>query len=541
MDETAHHRGPLPSAEVEGPTPALEGAEPGTGAVPGADRALTLVGRVGALLIGLQFVGLLVAGTVLYRHWDVTNDYALYSQAWYLIAHGHLDPYSTVIGEPFWRNHFELGMWVLAPLYWVTPATMGLKWIQSAAAAGAELVALGWVLDALRRRGTRAVPPAALAGGFVVLVLTNAYFYSADWFDFHFQAIATLLLVAAGRDLYNGRDRRALVWAGLMLLTGDVAGTYLVGLGVAALVASSRTRRTGAVMVVAGGAWVALVSALGANVGSDIVGGLGYLADSSHVTLFTVLAGAVRHPGRWLHVLRQRWNPILANLRGGGVVGVLAPWVLLPVLAVLVPSALQASIGYITSPFQSLPVFLLTPIGTVLVLDWLARRLHRGRPLVAVGVPTVLALAVLGSSLGFSLPKLQPVKENWFVVHPATFRQLDAVRASIPQGAQVIASSAISGGFGGRSQLVPWIAAPQAFPLARGRQVVFVLVPNDPLQPIPAAMADQAATSVASLPGARITSDTGGVVVVRWAPPRTAVSVTLPSGTVTTGPALRSH
>ena len=104
MDETAHERSPLPSTEVEGPGPARGGAEPGTRAAPGADRALTLVGRVGALLIGLQFVGLLVAGTVLYRHWDVTNDYALYSQAWYLIAHGHLDPYSTVIGHPFWKR-----------------------------------------------------------------------------------------------------------------------------------------------------------------------------------------------------------------------------------------------------------------------------------------------------------------------------------------------------------------------------------------------------------------------------------------------------
>jgi hypothetical protein len=514
------------------PRPGVDGGETVPEATAGAGGTLKVVGRLGALLIGIQFIGLLVAGTVLYRHWDVTNDYALYSQAWYLIAHGHLDPYSTVIGRPFWKNHFELAMWVLAPLYWVTPATVGLKWIQSAAAAGAELVALSWVLGALRRHGPRAVPPAVLSGGFVVLLLTNAYFYSADWFDFHFQAIATLLLVAAGRDLYNGRHRRALVWSGLMLLTGDVAGTYLVGLGVAAFVASRATRRTGVVMVIAGAAWVGLVSALGANVGSDIVGGLGYLADSGHVTLLTVLAGTIRHPSRWARVLIQRWRPIIANLQGGGLVGVLAPWVLFPTLAILIPSALQANIGYITSPFQSLPVFILTPVGTVLVLDWLARRLHGRRPLVSLAVPAVVGLAALGSALAFSVPKLQPVKDNWFAVHPATFHQLDAVRASIPRDDEVIASSAISGGFGGRAQLIPWIGAPQVFPLAPGRQVTFVFVPDDPLQPIPAPMAVQAAQKVATLPGARVTTDAGGVVVVRWTPPRTAGGVTLPSGVV---------
>jgi hypothetical protein len=474
---------------------------------------------------------MLYAGTVLYRHWDITNDYALYSQAWYLIAHGHLNPYSTVAGIPFWKNHFELAMWPLSALYWVTPATVGLKWIQSTAAVGAEVVAFAWVLDILRRHREHAILAASIAAGFVVLLLANANFYSADWFDFHFQSIATLLLLLAGRDLHAGRTVRPLVWAGLMLLTGDVAATYIIGLGLAAIVASRPTRRTGLVMVAAGAAWVAMVSAMGANVGSDLIGGLGYLAVGTHVTIFTIVAGMVLHPGRWLHILHQRWRPIVANVRAGGIIGILAPWALIPILAVLIPSALQQNIGYISSPFQNLAALVLAPVGTVLVLEWLGRRGHTParRHLAVIGV-SVLGLAVFGTSIAYSLPKIMPIKRNWFAVAPSTARQLDSIRMHISPQAQVIVSSAVSGGFGGRSQLEPWIGDPQSFPLAAGHHVVvFVFDPNDPLQPIPSAAADNAIANLEKLPGTRVAISSNNVVEIQWVPPKHARSISLPS------------
>ena len=328
--------------------------------------------RVGYGLLGIQLIVMLVAGAHLYTRWDVTNDFALYSQAWYLIAHGHLNPYSTVDQLPFWRNHFELIMWPMSLVYWIHSSPVDLKWLQELAAVASEAVAFRWVLDALGRH-RRSIPAAPVALGFVVVLLVNPNFYQADWFDFHFQAFATLFLVLAARDLYNGRSKRALIWAAIMLLTGDVAATYAIGLGVAALVCSRETRRAGAILVVGGALWLVIISSLHANVGSDLQAGLGYLAAGSSVTIFSIVAGLFVHPGRWFLILHQRWAFILDTLTTGGLVGVAAPWALFISIVVLVPNALQANVGYIHSPFQNFPVFIVVPVGTVLVLEWTAR------------------------------------------------------------------------------------------------------------------------------------------------------------------------
>lgn len=497
------------------------------------DRALEWVARIGTALILVQLVVLLVTGTILYDHWDVANDYAFYTQAWYLIAHGNLDPHSTVTGQPFWKNHFELAMWPLAPLYWVTPATVGLKWIQSAAAVASELVAFRWVLDVLRRSATRVVSPAFFAAGFVILLLANADFYGADWFDFHFEAIATLLLVLAARDLYNGRTRRALIWTGLMLLTGDVAGTYALGLGVAALVASRATRRTGVIFIVAGGGWLALTSALGANLGSDFAGGFGYLASGTHVTIASIIVGLIVHPSRWAHVLRERWTLVLAKVQAEGALGIVAPWILFPVLAVLVPAALENTTGFLTSPFQVLPVMLLVPVGTVMVLDWLARHHYGAYPGVMRAVATAVGIAALVSSLAYALPRFEPTRRTFFVLGIPAFQELSRVRNEVAPTDQVIASSAISGGFGGREHVIPWIYERETFPLVAGYPVVFVFLPDDPQQPIPASLALSAATKVARLPGARVIANRDGVEAIRLPAPRRFSTVTLPAGAVT--------
>jgi len=501
------------------------------------------VAWTGYAALGVQWVFMLVVGTRLYDHFDLTGDFSVYAQAFYLIAHGHLGAPMTVIGPfGFAKNHLELAMWPLSLLYWLHPSAVDLKWVQETAQVGAELVCFRWVLDVLERHDERRLPRAALALGFVTLLLVNPGFYLADWFDFHFQALATFFLVLAARDLYNGRRRRALVWIVLTLLNGDVAATYVVALGVTAAVTSRPNRRIGAVIAVAGVAWLEMVSLLGANIGSNIAGGLGYLATVAPghpISMTDVIWGMIRHPSRPLHMLHLRWRLAFHNLQAGGVIGILSPWVVFVALATSVPNALQLNDVFITFAFQNLVVLLLVPVGTVMVLEWLLQRQPRrpagirgggpshSRPGRAAAVAAgVLGAFVLVSSLAYSLPKLDGARHEFAVVPPAAAATLAQARAMIPQDAQVIASQGVAGGFATRQYMSVWWSNLQPF-ILYGRPVYFV-ISTAGAQTTPGFVVVAARDTVRNQLHARTLLDRNGVTLLRWTPPRGAVSIQLP-------------
>ncbi|HEX3564472.1 MAG TPA: DUF2079 domain-containing protein, partial [Acidimicrobiales bacterium] len=342
------------------------------------------------------------------------------------------------------------------------------------------------------------------------------------------------------------------IGAGIMLLTGDVAATYAIGLGVAALVCSRETRRAGAILVAGGVVWIIVISSLHANVGSNLQGGLSYLATGSSVTIFTIVAGMIVHPGRWADVIHQRWHPILNTLTTGGVVGIAAPWALVITLVVLVPNALQANVGYTKSPFQSFPVYIIVPVGTVLVLEWTARRgmlpsavtgddggsapgsdlaADQGRSHRRVLVATcVVGIGLFGFTLYSSIPNLSTAKSDWFVNTQSTAAALDAARSQIPPDAQVITSSGVSGALSQRKAIYAWYAVPQRFPIT-GKPVYFVFVPQDPLQPVSQKDTAAAVAYTSGLPGAHLVFHQSGVTMVRWQPPAGVQSVVLPHPT----------
>src|SRR5207248_6135779 len=132
-------------------------------------------------------------------------------------------------------------------------------------------------------------------------LLVSPDIYETATYDFHLQPLATLFLLLAARDLWSGRSRRTWLWAAFALLTGEVAGTYLAGLGLSAGLAGRDTRRQGLALAGVGVAWVGLVSALGASQGSNLAGGYGYLAGRTSfppgIGFAYILLGVVRHPG----------------------------------------------------------------------------------------------------------------------------------------------------------------------------------------------------------------------------------------------------
>ena len=98
-----------------------------------------MVWRIALCLLGVQLVGMLVFTTIQYQRFNLTNDFAGYTQAWTAIAHGHMSPFSSVLTVPFWRNDFELLMWPLALFYWVYPHAVTLLWLQVFTVVGGRL------------------------------------------------------------------------------------------------------------------------------------------------------------------------------------------------------------------------------------------------------------------------------------------------------------------------------------------------------------------------------------------------------------------
>ena len=212
----------------------------------------------------------------------LTHDFAMYWQALYLIAHGDLNPYSSLIGAPFYTNHVELIMWTLASLYYLWPHQVLLLWIQDAAAAGGCLVAFLWTLDFIGQ-ADGAWKAWAGPGLALLLLAANPWVYWAIGFDYHTEAIAGLFALLCSWMLYRGRSRESIAWAALLLLCGNVAATYLVGIGLMAFTLGPKTRRAGIAYIAAVAVYLAILQVT--HSGQGAFGTIyGYLAGPHAVT-----------------------------------------------------------------------------------------------------------------------------------------------------------------------------------------------------------------------------------------------------------------
>src|SRR5260370_10733168 len=213
---------------------------------PVPNRPLLLVRRIGIVVLGLKMAACGFWSALLYHRFALTPDSAQYQQAWYLIAHGNLNPYDTVINFPFWQNHAEIIMWPLALLYWVFPSGVLLFWLQDAGVVGAELVAFLWLCEIARRHLSLRDARSPAGAGLVLLAPDPSSWWAVS-FDFHAECLAVLFAVLLAWDLANGR-RRAWVWVVAVLACGDVAGTYVAGLGLGLLITSPGSRALGALV-----------------------------------------------------------------------------------------------------------------------------------------------------------------------------------------------------------------------------------------------------------------------------------------------------
>ena len=307
-----------------------------------------------------------------------------------------------------------------------------------------------------------------------------------------------------------------------------MAASYLVGLGIAGVVAGRSTRRRGLILIGVGIVWILFVVAIGSGKGSSLAGNYGYLA---HVTAgtgvgatLTVAWGIVRHPSGVFDVLRDRRGEILKFVWSSGTIGLFSAIGVGVAAVVIVPNALNQSPVFIgaAAAFQNLAAAVFLTVGAVMFLAWVVRR-GRWGPLLAWCFGIVALVQVLVTSQLW----IARIPSTFLQVNAATAHDLSVVLARTPPDAEVIASQGVIGRFGARASLYPYLngfADGQTIPVDR-RDVVFVFVPH---QGIEAATPAQTAAAVdvvrTSLHATQILS-TPNVTAFRWTPPPGVTSV----------------
>lgn len=502
-----------------GPSPA-----PGAQHAPGRSwRYLRVSGVVVAIV---QFGVLLAISLLFYGRFNLGIDFAIFNQAWTEIGRGHLDPFTTLQGLPFYTLNFDLLMWPLALVHLVVSSAAVLLWVQDLALAGTGLVCFLWIVDMLERRRMGRAGVSVLALLALALWVANPATYAVANQDFHTEPIGALFAVLAARDLWGGRFRRAWWWIGGCLLCGDNGGLYVLGIGLSCVLAGRATRRRGWLLLAVGLAWMVLIDVAGANVASR--GGYAWLAGRSVLPdgfagAFALLGGVVEHPSRPLQmVFEKRISALYGWLRPGGVIGLVNPWGFGVPAVVLLAAALQQNPIFLNVQFQSYVVYAFVLFGTCAIVSSVlsftrGRRFLRARylrPAAAVGSIALVIGCAFVAAEGY--PGIFSGHAIVGEVAPGAASALGQTLAETPRTAEVVVPTVIAGRFGSRRFVDLYAAAGEGFAVD-SRQIVVVLSASYGA-PISAAEAWSAGRQLRR-DGARTLVDRDGIWALIWRPP----------------------
>jgi Predicted membrane protein (DUF2079) len=490
---------------MSGVATALSGLRDGS--VP-PDKTYRLLGRVrrfGYGLLCLELAGYLAWSVFQYQRFSLTGDYSQYAQAWFLVAHGNLDPLGTINGFPhFWQQDAEFIPYLLAPLYWVFHSGLLLQWMQDLSVVGAEIVAFAWLCDLARRRCAER-DAAWLAGLGLLLLAANPWIWWTLSFDVHEEPLVMIFVALMAWDMSRGK-RRALVWAVPVLLGGAPTTTYVLGIGLGGVLAGRQTRKLGAALAVAALTYSAFLTAVHGNSANSFV--LGYLKIASD------------NPFKPVEALWNLRADIIANLAPAGLLGIGAPLIAPLALGVVVPNTLTG-LQFGEPLFQSVAVYLLLPVGTVGALAWLLRR-HRRTALALAGL-------IAAQAVGWAAIWGPRTPGEWVRVSSATASTLASVQASIPAAAEVVASGGVIGRFSTRAQAYLVFYPGQKVPLSSGTW--FVITPTSGIETVTTATSMALIGEAAGPLNGKLVTHANGVWAFRVTPPPGISSIDVPGAT----------
>jgi len=338
----------------------------------------------------------LLSAESVYDHYTFRTafDVAVYDQRLWLLAGLH-DPFSTVISRPFLADHFEPGLVLLTPLYWLG---LGLPGLLTAQAIGFALTAPA--LFALAR-ASGATP--ALAAIPALLWLASPAVAAANLSDFRPATFASVLLVLSVLAAMQSRHILLVATTVLALsLKEDIALTYLV-LGI--LLAYHGKRRVGGILAIGSAACFVFASAIIESLGESYEWFGRRFAGDRGDSIPEALAWMARHPLDTVSdVVGHSGLDLLVLLLSTGGLALLAPsWMLLSAPTVL-HNALSA---YVPQHDLVHHYHLPTVTGLFVAAAIGARRLgslgRPGRFAVSVGVAGAAVIALVGGVMTHKL------------------------------------------------------------------------------------------------------------------------------------------
>ncbi|HEX4090258.1 MAG TPA: DUF2079 domain-containing protein [Trebonia sp.] len=479
--------------------------------------------RIGYAVLGVQFACFIAWSTLLYQRYALTWDFATYNQPWYLIAHGDLSPYSTVSRLPFWQNDAEFMPWVLAPLYWLVRNDVLLPWLQDASIVGAEVIAFTWLCE-LAKRHCQGRDAAWLAGLGLLLLVANPWLWWTISFDVHEEALVIFFTACLAWDLSRGR-RRAWVWVLPVLLGGAPSATYVIGIGLGAMLTRRRIRDMGAAIAAVGLVYSVLLVATHADAGVPLARHYGYLVTGSTLapvgfTSMDLFKGIASHPSAVIATLWDKRSDVMANLAPGGIVGVGSLMILPLMVVVLLANVLSAGYRFSEPLFQSLPIYVLLPVGTTAVVGWLLTRRRR----------TSFALAglIAVQALGWTVVWGSHTPSQWLRIPAAEAATLASVQADVSPEAEVVASQGVMGRFSSRLKIYGLSAPNSTVPVAAGTW--FIVTPTTGIETLPPGPSLRLIGDLAGPLHATLVTHANGVWAFRYSPPPGVSHVHVPDG-----------
>ena len=348
-------------------------------------------------------------------------DVAIYDQRLWLLANWH-DPFSTVVSRPFLADHFEPGLVLLTPLYWLGLGVPGMLTAQS--------IGLALTAPALFALGRASGASPALASIPAFLWLASPAVATANLFDFRPLTFAPVLLVLSVLAVVRDRPVLLAVTAVLALSLKEEMALIYVMLGL--LLVYHGRRRLGAILAMGSAACFVVGLAIIRSLGdSDKWFGRRFAGDRGD-TFAEAFVYMVRHPlDTVTDALGHSGFDLLVLVLSTSGLAFLAPaWILLSAPTIL-HNALSAYepqhdlIHHYHVPVLT-AVFIAAAIG--------AGRLNSlgllGRRLVAVGIAVAVASALVGGVRQHSLSGRPSGDER-----AAIRRALDRIPPDVPVAA----------------------------------------------------------------------------------------------------------
>jgi hypothetical protein len=494
----------------------------------GSRRALRTIQIVAYVTFTLEFLVFAWWSWVLYNRFSLTNDWAGNDQAWYLIAHGHLDPFVSAWGERYLSDHAALIVWLLAPLYWIWPHGVTLLWAQDLAVVVGQVVAFTWICEvaadfpkqhppamagkvsALAAKAPNAGPVGAAALGLVLLV-ANPWIFNGISFDVHTAVFGASFAILTAYDLAH-HNRRFWLWALLVITAGDVATTYLVGIVISALLAGKAWRRDGLLLGTAGLAAFGLVQFSGLTSGDELSFFVQIARPRSATSAAqttpgfgTLLKSMLLHPYRYLAALGSHWLSMIGLLWPSGGIGVFCAWGFGVPLVVVIENCLVSGVVLTDNTFQSIVLYLFVALGTVMVIT----QLGRWRRMVAA----VLGMVVFASALGWAIVWFPRIPHTWLRVSPSAAATLRAAVNEIPPSDQVVIEQGTVGAFAERSNLTLLTGSSSS---VNSHHVWFIIAPQQGIQVAPINESLSYLRQLVDVLHAKLVLHSGGVWVFEW-------------------------